>query len=174
MFAFWTYVLIFLPLRLSFHILFILLDCWNVRNKFYLKGCLDFNKNTEVSISQNYFKLHFNLGLLRKPRKHNFRVRIYQKGDLTFILACPRKYIFGVYFETFLAHSYIGKIIEQHETFFLCGSRCLMHEISNPLWFRSNFKIRLKVRESEREVTNETIILTKGAFQYSKNPRIRT
>ena len=88
--------------------------------------------------------------------------------------SCPRKYIFGVYFETFLPHSYIGKIIEQHETFFLCGSRCLMHEISNPLWFRSNFKIRLKVRESEREMTNKTIILTKGAFQYSKNPRIRT
>ena len=82
-----VYVLIFLPLRLSFHILFILLDCWNVRNKFYLKGCLDFNKNTEVSISQNYFNLHFNLGPLRKPRKHNFRVRIYQKGDLTFILS---------------------------------------------------------------------------------------
>ena len=86
-FAFWTYLLIFLPLRFSFHILFILLDSWNVRNKFYLKGCLDFNKNTEVSISQNYFNLHFNLGLLRKPRKHNFRLRIYQKGDLTFILS---------------------------------------------------------------------------------------
>ena len=52
-----------------------------------MKGCLDFNKNTEVSISQNYFNLHFNLGLLRKPREHNFRLRVYQKGDLTFILS---------------------------------------------------------------------------------------
>ena len=173
MFAFWTYVLIFLPLRLSFHILFILLDCWNVRNKFYLKGCLDFNKNTEVSISQNYFNLHFNLGLLRKPCKHNFRVRIYQKGDLTFILACPRKYIFGVYFETFLAHSYIGKIIEQHETFFCAVLAVSCTKFSNPLWFRSNFKIKLKVRESEREATSKTRILTKGTFQYNKNPRIR-
>ena len=47
-------------------------------------SCLDFNENTEVSISQNYFNLHFNLGLLRKPRKHNFRERIYQKGGFDF------------------------------------------------------------------------------------------
>ena len=26
---------------------------------------------------KNYYNLHFNLGLLRKPRKHNFRVHIY-------------------------------------------------------------------------------------------------
>ena len=35
-------------------------------------------------MSQNYFNLHFNLGLLRKPRKHNFRERIYQKGGFDF------------------------------------------------------------------------------------------
>ena len=48
-----------------------------IRTKFYLKCYLNFIENTEVSISQYYFHSHFNLGLLLKPRKHNFLVRIY-------------------------------------------------------------------------------------------------
>ena len=48
-----------------------------IRNIFYLKCYLNFIENTEVSISQYYFHSHFNLGLLLKPRKHNFLVRIY-------------------------------------------------------------------------------------------------